>query len=85
MLSQEMKNRIGDLVKKVRENPELSGEEVFACALQTAFLRELGFSVETPVAGEKTAYKAVFTVRSGAGEGKKIPSFPHFALFSDLF
>ncbi|MBO4304974.1 MAG: M20/M25/M40 family metallo-hydrolase [Lentisphaeria bacterium] len=84
MHSQEMKNRIGDLVKQIRENPELSGEEVFACALQTAFLRERGFTLETPIAGEKTAYKAVFTVHSGAGEGEKIPSFAFCAEYDAL-
>lgn len=85
MLSDEIKQKIACLVRKIWENPELSGEEVFACAQQEAFLKENGFTVTTPFAGEKTAYKAVLTVNgTGAENGEKIPSFAFCAEYDAL-
>ena len=82
MLSPEIKNMVSELVKKVRENPELSGEEFFACSLQVDFLKKQGFTVKSPIAGEKTAYKAVFTVNGK--EGEYIPSFAFCAEYDAL-
>lgn len=73
MLAEETKQKIARLVKSVWENPELSGEEFFACAEQIKFLKEEGFTVTAPIAGEKTAYKAEYIVH--AEQGKHVPSF----------
>lgn len=69
MLDEAIKEGIFSLVKKVWENPELSGEEVFACAEQIKFLKENHFTVISPVAGEKTAYKAEFIVKGKEEKG----------------
>jgi len=73
MLAKNMKQKILRLVKAVWKNPELSGEEFFACAEQVRFLKKEGFTVTAPIAGEKTAYKAEFTI--GAKGKKHVPTF----------
>lgn len=73
MLAEEKKQQIALLVKKVYENPELSGEEFFACAEQIGFLKREGFEVVSPIAGEKTAYRAEYSVHAGGTE--KLPAF----------
>lgn len=52
------------LALSIHRNPELGYEEHQAAAWQMALLRQHGFSVETPVAGLRTAFRAV------RGQGK---------------
>ena len=47
-----------DLCRYIWANPELGLKEVRACEVQTRFLREAGFQVTTPFAGQDTAYCA---------------------------
>lgn len=47
-----------DLAKKIYANPELGFEEEKACKWQIQILKKLGFKVENPFCGLKTAYKA---------------------------
>lgn len=84
MLSENTKKDITFLVKKIWENPELSGEENFACMQQMAFMRQQGFSCISPVAEEKTAYKAQYMVKGRQTDFAHIPSFAFCAEYDAL-
>ena len=83
MLEDETKRKIATLVRKIYENPELSGEEVYASTEVIRFLREEGFSVAAPIAGEKTAFKAEYTVRA-EGKNEELISFAFCAEYDAL-
>ncbi|NLF39276.1 M20 family metallopeptidase [bacterium] len=61
---------------EIHANPELGFQEKAACAAQTAVLRRAGFTIETPFAGVRTAYKAV--------RGKGAPVFCFTAEYDAL-
>ncbi|HPN84002.1 MAG TPA: M20 family metallopeptidase [Victivallales bacterium] len=58
-----------DLSLKIHSNPELCLEEFKACKWQLEILRKLGFKIQNPFCGMKTAYKAV------KGKGKPAVAF----------
>jgi amidohydrolase len=51
-------DEIKDLSLKIHKNPELGFEEFKAIKWQHEFLKQQGFSVNTPFAGMETAYRA---------------------------
>ena len=61
-----LKNRkaLRDLCRDIHDNPELGLRERRAVKWQVELLRGWGFSVESPVAGLETAYRAEW---GGAG------------------
>ncbi len=65
-----------ELSAMIWKTPELAYREVFACARQTALLRDLGFQVFTPCYGLETAYRA------DSGEGE--PAFAFVAEYDAL-
>ena len=65
-----------ELSAMIWKTPELAYREVFACARQTALLRDLGFQVFTPCCGIETAYRA------DSGEGE--PAFAFVAEYDAL-
>ena len=56
-----------DLCRYIWANPELGLKEVRACEVQTRFLREAGFQVTTPFAGQDTLLLPILYPRSLAG------------------
>ena len=47
-----------DVAKQIWDNPEIYGNETFACELYTRILKQNGFAIEEGVAGLPTAFRA---------------------------
>ncbi len=62
---EECKNKYFDMADFIFDHPELGNQESEAAALLTGRLKELGFSVETGIAGLSTAFKAVYKKGEG--------------------
>ena len=56
----EVADRCLDLAARIWARPETGMTEHYACAEQVSLLRELGFAVETPFAGQQTGYCASY-------------------------
>ena len=64
----EIESRIGywtELAYKIFDNPECSDETVYASELLTEELKKQGFTVESPVGGLKTSFRAVWKKGEG--------------------
>jgi amidohydrolase len=61
--------QLGELSKKIHDNPETAMEERRASAWLTAFLKENGFAVEKGVSGLPTAFRGTY------GKGKPVIAF----------
>jgi amidohydrolase len=61
--------RLGELSKKIHDNPEIAMQERRASAWLMAFLKENGFAVEKGISGLPTAFRATY------GKGKPVIAF----------
>ena len=62
------KERLCEMADTIFDHPECDGEEMMAADLLCGYLAENGFTVERPIAGLKSAFRAVYhSVGSGAG------------------
>jgi len=61
--------QLGDLSRKIHDNPEIAMQERHACAWLVEFLKANGFTVAKGVAGMPTAFKAIY------GKGKPVIAF----------
>jgi amidohydrolase len=61
--------QLGDLSRKIHDNPEIAMQERRACAWLVEFLKANGFTVAKGVAGMPTAFKAIY------GKGKPVIAF----------
>ncbi|MDR3757968.1 MAG: amidohydrolase, partial [Enterocloster sp.] len=66
------KERLCEMADIIFDHPECDGEEMMAADLLCGYLAENGFTVERPIAGLKSAFRAVYhSVGSGAeGSGR---------------
>ena len=66
------KERLCEMADTIFDHPECGGEEMMAADLLCGYLAENGFTVERPIAGLKSAFRAVYhSVGSGAeGSGR---------------
>ena len=61
------KERLCEMADTIFDHPECDGEEMMAADLLCGYLAENGFSVERPIAGLKSAFRAVYhSVGNGA-------------------
>ncbi len=63
------KERLCEMADTIFDHPECDGEEMMAADILCRYLAENGFSVERPVAGLKTAFRAVYHSVCGGPEG----------------
>jgi amidohydrolase len=61
--------QLGDLSRKIHDNPEIAMQERRACVWLVEFLKANGFTVAKGVAGMPTAFKAIY------GKGKPVIAF----------
>ena len=65
------KERLCEMADTIFDHPECDGEEMMAADLLCGYLEENGFSVERPIAGLKSAFRAVYhSVGNGAEGGR---------------
>ena len=65
------KERLCEMADTIFDHPECDGEEMMAADLLCGYLAENGFSVERPIAGLKSAFRAVYhSVGNGAEGGR---------------
>ncbi len=59
------KERLCQMADTIFDNPEYDGEEMLAADILCRYLQENGFSVERPIAGLKSAFRAVYHCGGG--------------------
>lgn len=63
------KERLCEMADTIFDHPECDGEEMMAADLLCGYLAENGFTVERPIAGLKSAFRAVYYSVGNGGEG----------------